>query len=281
MYHRIVKKPQKGSLDRSLDDFREELTRLAKEGYVPITAAEYTSGRINIPAGKHPVVLTFDDAYPSHLTLDAAGNPTPDTAVGIMLEVARANPGFRPVATMYVCKDLFQMGPKARDGVRWLVQHGFEVANHTHGHKRLSDLSKDGVRKEIGLAQKMIKDLGGVDATTLAFPEGVEPDKRSWARSGEAEGAKWDFTGMFLAGWMPAHSPFHEDFDRERIPRIRSEDKIARDDCKRYCSAAWLDWLEDHPEDRYTSDGDPATVAFPESEDEHVAKDVPGVPVAY
>jgi hypothetical protein len=182
---------------------------------------------------------------------------------------------------MYVCKDLFQMGPNADDGMRWLIQHGFEVANHTYSHARLGDLSKGDVAKEIGRAQKMIRDTGGIDATTLAFPEGVEPDKMSWAMSGEAEGAKWDFGGMFLAGWMPGTSPFHDDFDRERIPRIRSEGKIDQDDCKQYCSSAWLEWLEDHPEERYTSDGDPATVAFPKSAEENLGDDLTGAPLPY
>src|SRR5690606_25844681 len=67
MYHRIV--PTTESVyDRTPDDFRAELERLAREDYVPITTAELAAGRIDIPAGKHPVVLTFDDGDPTTIT---------------------------------------------------------------------------------------------------------------------------------------------------------------------------------------------------------------------
>src|SRR5690606_25521735 len=106
MYHRIIDKPQTTD-DRTPAQFRAELERLAKENYVPITAAELVTGKINIPAGKHPVVLTFDDSSPSQLTLDAMGTPKANTAVAILREVAAAHQGFRPVATFYITRDMF------------------------------------------------------------------------------------------------------------------------------------------------------------------------------
>ncbi|MFD1050389.1 xylanase, partial [Kibdelosporangium lantanae] len=89
MYHRIVARP-KSVYDRTPVDFRAELERLAKEHYVPVTASDYTAGRIDIPAGTHPVVLTFDDGDPSQFTLTAAGVPASDTAVAILQDVAHA-----------------------------------------------------------------------------------------------------------------------------------------------------------------------------------------------
>jgi hypothetical protein len=68
---------------------------------------------------------------------------------------------------------------------------------------------------------------------------------------------------MFLAGWKPADPPFAKDFDPRQIPRIRDEGKIKEDGCRLFCSTAWLDWLDRSPGKRYTSDGNPATVAFP------------------
>lgn len=280
MYHRILPKPA-DSLDRSLKEFKDEVTRLAEEGYAPVTAADYVAGRLDVPAGRHPVVLTFDDSYPSHLTFDAAGNPRGDTAVGILLEVARAHPGFRPVATMYLIKDPFMMGSKAKDGVRWLLQHGFEVGNHTLNHANLAGMSKSEIRKEVGGVQKVIGDLAGVDATTFAYPFGALPEKKSWVLHGEAEGAKWDFKGSFLAGWMPAPSPYDEEFDPEEIPRVRSEGKIKEGECTKYCSTAWLDYLEKHPEERYTSDGDPARIAFPKPEEDRLPKKLTAAALPY
>jgi hypothetical protein len=109
MYHRLMPVPA-SVFDRTPDDFRAELERLAREDYVPITTAELAAGRIDIPAGKHPVVLTFDDGDPTTLTFGPDGTPAAGTAVRILLDVAAAHPGFRPVASMYVNADPYGGG---------------------------------------------------------------------------------------------------------------------------------------------------------------------------
>ncbi|TDD64384.1 polysaccharide deacetylase family protein [Actinomadura rubrisoli] len=269
MYHRIMKKPEL-SLDRSTKELYDELTRLAKEGYVPVTAAEFVSGRFDVPAGRHPVVLTFDDSTPGHFGLDAQGNPEPDTAVAIIEQVARENPGFRPVATFYLNKDLFGMtGAEAAAGVRWLAQHGSEVGNHTVTHPDLSRMPEKEVREEIGGMEDAIVGITGVHTTTLAYPFGAAPRKKAWARE---EDGRYRFQGIFLAGWRPSESPFDGRFDRWAVNRVRSEGKIKENDCKRFCSTAWLDYLDKHPGERFTSDGDPNTVTFPRSSEDRLAK---------
>ncbi|WP_433324834.1 polysaccharide deacetylase family protein [Spirillospora sp. CA-294931] len=268
MYHRIMPKAEL-SLDRTVKEFREEATRLAQEGYVPITAAEFVSGRFNIPAGRHPVVLTFDDSTPGHFALDPSGKPKPDTAVAILMEVAQKHPGFRPVATFYLNKDMFGLGPQAPAGLRWLLQHGFELGNHTVTHPDLSSMSKEGVHKEIGGMESQILQQAGVHTTTLAYPFGSVPKKRAWALSKAGE---WNFTGVFLAGWKPSESPFDTKFDPFAITRVRSEGKIKENDCKQFCSTAWLDTLAKNPATRYTSDGDPETISFPRTEEDRLGK---------
>jgi len=261
MIHHVLAKPQ-SSLDRTPTELYDEFTGLAKAGYVPVTAAEFVTGRINIPAGRHPVVLTFDDGSDTHVAFDAQNNPKPDTAVGIIWRVAKENTGFRPVATFFVNKDPF--GPPGAVAMRWLVQHGFEVANHTTHHQDLASMGKGTVAKEIGSDQKMITDATGVAPITFAFPFGAL-SHLEWADHGDAAGARWDFEGMFLAGWKPAESPFDKNYDPRQIPRIRDKGKTKEDDCKQFCSTAWLEWLDHNPDERYTSDGNPATVAVPQA----------------
>jgi peptidoglycan/xylan/chitin deacetylase (PgdA/CDA1 family) len=261
MYHRILAKPL-ASLDRTPVELRDELTRLAQEGYVPVTAAEYVSARMNLPAGRHPVVLTFDDGSSTHVALDGGGVPGPDTAVGVIMAVAARYPGFRPVATFFVNHDPFTLGPRTAEAVHWLVQHGFEIANHTTHHLDLAQMTRAQVQKEIGTDQKMVTDLGGPPPITFAFPFGAL-SHLAWADHGSGGGATWDFAGMFLAGWKPAESPYLKGYDPWQIPRIRSEGKIKEDDCTRFCSEAWLDWLARNPDKRYTSDGDPRVISYP------------------
>ncbi|TDE29534.1 polysaccharide deacetylase [Actinomadura sp. 6K520] len=273
MYHRIVKKPER-SLDRSVKELYDELTRLAESGYQPITAAEFVSGRFNVPAGKYPVVLTFDDSSPDQFALDAQGNPAPDTAVAVIQQVASEHPGFRPTATFFLVDDIFGMeDEQASAGLKWLRQHGYDVGNHTKSHPNLSGLSEKKVQDEIGSLEDRVVQLSGAHTATLAYPFGAVPGKERWARK---QDGRYSFQGIFLAGWRPSASPFDEEFDRWNIPRIRSEGKIKENDCKKFCSTAWLEHLDKHPAERYTSDGDPNTVTFPKASEDRLAKEYRG-----
>ncbi|MFD0853771.1 polysaccharide deacetylase family protein, partial [Actinomadura adrarensis] len=197
----------------------------------------------------------------------------PGTAVAILQEVARQHPGFRPTATFYLTKDLFRASGQEAAALKWLLRNGFELGNHTVNHRNLSTMSKDEVQKEIGDIEARIVQLTGTRTTTLAYPFGAEPKKRSWAQ--RKDGA-YSFKGVFLAGWRPSVSPFSTEFDPLAIPRVRSEGKIKENDCTRYCSTAWLDELDKNPATRYTSDGDPKTITFPRDQEGWLAKEVRG-----
>ncbi|MEV0151093.1 MULTISPECIES: polysaccharide deacetylase family protein [unclassified Nonomuraea] len=262
MYHRIIAK-RHASIDRTPKQLRQELEALAKRGYVPITAAEFATGDIRVPAGRFPVVLTFDDGHESHFRLDASGNPVPDTAAGVILDVARRYPSFRPTATFWVNREPFGLRDEAAQAaaVRWLVGHGFEVANHTWSHPNLGVLSKKKVQKQIGRVQRMLEKLGAGTPRTLALPFGVAPHPRGLARTGKWDGTRYDFAGVFLAGAEPSRSPYAKNFTRGAIQRIQSNGK--KGECRKWCSQYWLEWLDKHAGERYVSDGDPSRISIP------------------
>lgn len=264
MYHRIIAKPF-SSIDRTPEELRKELESLAKANYVPVTAADFVRGNIDIPAGAHPVVLTFDDGNPTQFALDASGNPVPETAVGVLFEVASRYPSFRPVATFYVNKDPFQLGEEANPGATWLVQHGFEIGNHTQTHPNLAGMSRKSVEAEIAGNEAVVEKISGAKSVTFAYPFGNTPRTKAKDNGFVAKGPSWEFKGIFLAGWNPSVSVFAKEFDHTRISRIRSEDKVKEDGCDKFCSTAWLEWLEKNPAQRYTSDGDKNTVTAPSS----------------
>ncbi len=262
MYHRIVKK-RRASIDRTPAQFRRELEMLAKQGYVPISAKEFATGDIRVPAGKSPVVLTFDDGHPSHFGLDAAGNPRPGTAVAIILQVAAEHPGFRPVATFWINHTPFGLQTEREQAaaVGWLVGNGFEVANHTWSHANLRTLPKKKVRRQLARVEKLLRKLGAGPAQTMALPYGSMPRSKKAARSGAWKGTGYDFTGVFLAGAEPSRSPYAKGFDRGAIQRIQSNGN--KGECRSWCSQHWLKWLREHPRERYVSDGDPGRISLP------------------
>nr|BFE84539.1 hypothetical protein GCM10020093_071400 [Planobispora longispora] len=194
MYHRVIEKPSNTD-DRTPKQFRTELERLAKEGYVPITAAEYVTGNIGIPEGRHPVVITFDDASPSQLTLDGTGAPAPDTAVAILQEVAKRHPGFRPVATFFVTRDMFgKSTPEEQTQMlTWLHDNGFDIGNHTYAHVNLLGRSKKEVNAEIVRGHRLITKLISSAPVTLALPYGNQPSTKTWGLKGRSGDVSYNY----------------------------------------------------------------------------------------
>lgn len=275
MYHRITNQPS-SVYDRTPQDFRAELERLVREGYTPVTATEYATGHIDIPAGRHPVVLTFDDGSTGQFTLDRSGQPAPDTAVRIIQDTAAAHPEFRPTATFFVFNPPFE-DPGGRITLPWLQQHGYEVGNHTLDHPNLGQVGSAEAQHEIAGMQRIITEaLPGVPVRSLALPLGMHPDDEKLAADGSSDGVTYHHDAVFLVGSNPAPSPFDADFDRTEIPRVRSQ--AATGEEAQYGSTQWLDKLAAQPDRRYTSDGDPNRISAPAADSTAPA---PGLPNVY
>ena len=263
MYHQLAAEPR-SVYDRTPQDFRAELERLARERYVPVTARTFSSGKVDIPAGTHPVVLTFDDSTVTQFRLDADGRPASDTAVGILLDVARKHTGFRPVATFFVNADPFGE-PGGRKSLNWLVKHEFEVGNHTLRHTALGTVDDDTAQKAIADNQRAITQaVPGLSVVSMALPNGSMPHSRQLVRQGTSDGVRYQHQGVYLVGADPAPSPFSTAFDPGAIPRIRSQAATGPE--AQFTSTVWLDKLRDGTVKRYTSDGDPKKISFPRSE---------------
>ncbi|KDN20113.1 polysaccharide deacetylase family protein [Amycolatopsis rifamycinica] len=270
MYHRLVAQP-KSVYERTPADFTAELERLAAEDYVPITTAELVSRRIDLPAGAHPVVLTFDDGDPTVFRLTPQGQPEPGTAIRILLDVAAAHPRFRPVASLYVNEHPFGGDPDGR-ALRWLAEHNFEIGNHTRHHTNLRTATEPAATAAIAEEDALIRQaVPGYRPTTLALPYGSRPRRAALA----SQGPGYTYGGVLLVGAGPAPSPCSSEFEPGAIPRIRSQ-STGKD--AEYGSAHWLDELGSSR--RYTSDGDPSTVSFPRSAGP-VAPECASVALAY
>ncbi|RKT86648.1 Polysaccharide deacetylase [Saccharopolyspora antimicrobica] len=260
MYHRITTTPT-SAYDRTPEEFRAELERLAAEGYVPVTATEYATGRLDLPTGAHPVVLTFDDGSATQFTVDGSGGPAPGTATSILLDVAAQHPGFRPTATFYVFNPPFEE-PTGRRSLGWLHEHGFEIGNHTLDHPNLGRLTGDEVQQQIAGMQRIITDaVPGAEVRSIALPLGAHPDEERLAAAGSADGTTYRHDSVLLVGSNPAPSPWSADFDPANVPRIRSQAATGTD--AQFGSTAWLDRLAADPARRYTSDGDPNRISAP------------------
>lgn len=259
MYHQLVAKP-KGDYDQTPEQFRAELTALYAHGYRTITAAELVAGQIGVPAGKKPMVLTFDDSTVSQFAELPDGSVDPRSGVGILEAVAKAAGEARPVASFYVNGSPFGGKDAALTDLHAL---GMEVAEHTLTHANLRQLSDGGVQQELAQGQLVItRAVPGVAVTTMALPFGVLPRNRVLAAKGSSAGTSYDFAGVLAVGSNPAPSPYASTFDPMYVPRIRSGRRTGD---QALTSTYWLPKLFNGEVRSYVSDGDPAHISFPKA----------------
>jgi peptidoglycan/xylan/chitin deacetylase (PgdA/CDA1 family) len=249
---------------RTPDNFRRDLQRLWDGGYRLIALGDYLDGKIALPRGTTPVILTFDDSSPGQFRyIERQGEWVidPDCAVGILEEFARTHPGFGHAATFYVLPGadppnrLFNQPALAAKKLAYLASHGYEIGNHTLWHANLSRYPESVVRNQIATAQEWIqRSVPGYRLRTLALPMGAYPREVSWAVSGSVNGATYRNDAILMVAGGAAPSPYAKSFDAQHLPRVQAmEHEIA----------GWLAYFEHHRDERYVSDGDPATITVP------------------
>lgn len=269
MHHQI--RAHGSVYDMTAEQLRSELARLWQDGFYPITAGELVSGRIAVPKGRSPVVLTFDDGTNNQVAFRPDGTLDPASGLGVLEAFARTHHDFPAAATFYVPRNLFSgNGRTSASTLSWLVEHGYELGNHTKDHLALNTLDPTAVQRQLVLGNLVIGDaLPGYRPTTMAAPLGALPQPTSLAAKGSWDGRSYSFAGVFLAGAEPAPSPFSTKWDPGQIPRIRTNPSW--DGSRDFTAGMWLDILERNPGLRYVSDGDPATISFPLGHDSELA----------
>jgi peptidoglycan/xylan/chitin deacetylase (PgdA/CDA1 family) len=250
-----------GEYRTSRDTLRAQLEELYDRGYRPVTQTEFLEGTFPIPLGTSPVLLTFDDSTRGQFALDDDGRPTPDSAVGIIEQFAAEHPGWRATAVFgYNFPDPFGDGGYATK-LRWLVDNGYELSNHTVGHVNLATLSTAEVVANLAENQSRLHEVVPDAAVlSLTLPLGIWPEGRAAAISGTADdGTSYEHRLVYLVGSDPTRSPHHVDFDPAAIQRVPAHAVVGT-------GPEWFgDWLDRMDEDglRFVSDGRADVVTYP------------------
>lgn len=250
-----------GEYRTSRDTLRRQLQDLYDRGYRPVTQTEFLDGSFPIPAGTSPVLLTFDDSTRGQFALGDDGRPTPDSAVGILEAFAADHPGWRATAVFgYNFPDPFGdagYGPK----MRWLVDNGYELSNHSLQHVDLSGLSSSEVVENLAENQARLRAaVPSAQVLSLTLPLGKWPQERSTAISGTADdGTSYEHRLVYLVGSDPTRSPHHVEFDPAAIQRVPAHAVAGT-------GPEWFgDWLDrmDADDLRFVSDGRADVVTYP------------------
>ncbi|MBI3654950.1 MAG: polysaccharide deacetylase family protein [Acidobacteria bacterium] len=261
-YHRIADKEDRWS--RSVENFRNDLERFYRLGYRLIGLNDYIDGKINIPRGTSPLILTFDDSSPGQLRFKEGGREAvmdPDCAVGMLEAFNKVHPDFGLKATFFVLPaaaqphKLFGQPEFEKQKLQYLATHGFEIGNHTLWHANLGKYDEPTIRKQLAFSVKIIRALvPGYRVRALALPFGVYPKVLDVAVRGAFDGFEYYHEAILRVSGGPAHSPYHKACDLLHLPRIQATNTELN---------YWLNHFEQKPGERFISDGNPYEITFP------------------
>jgi len=253
----------------SFSEFEKLLETLYDEGYRLISMRDFIDHNIDVPAGKKPMVFTFDDGTPGQFSLIEENGKlvvNPKSAVGIMIKFNEKHPDFGLKGIFYLNMDkenkTFEGAGTLKDRLEILLSYGFEVGNHTWSHFNfITAENRQQINEALGKNEKRLKEIiDGVGFYSLALPYGSKPSEslRDALVAGEFEGLKYRNETIMAVGSQPAKPSIHVDYDPTYVARIRAQGKVQ-------VPYDLTFWLPKMTRDRmYISDGDPSTIVVPE-----------------
>ena len=285
MYHRIYDKTNaetsytggnvdKDGYNRTSEAFEADLRSFYQQGYRMMRLTDFVDGNIDVAFGYSPLILTFDDGIRDVVLLgwDADGTPLfdPSCAIGILEKIKAEYPDYNVTATFFVNSQLFENGEENdRKVMKWMVDNGYDIGNHTRDHAKLGDCDAEEIEKQVGYIYKKLDEIipgqyVNIVALPYGSPESMPEDKPQYNKifAGTYEGFSYTSKASLLCAWTRSYSPFVRDYNNTAIRRIRGYDNNGSD---------WdieMNFEQLNNGKRYISDGEPDTIVFPASENE-------------
>lgn len=283
MYHRIYGMTNaetqytggnvdKDGYNRTSEAFEADLRSFYEQGYRMMRLTDFVDGYIDVAFGYSPLILTFDDGIRDVVLQgwNEDGTPSfdPTCAIAILEKIKAEYPDYNVTATFFLNDQLFENGEENdRKILKWMVDNGYDIGNHTRDHAKLGDCDADKIEEQVGYMFKKLNDIipgqyVNIVALPYGSPESISDDKPQYSKifSGTYEGFSYTTKATLLCAWTRSYSPFVRDYNHAAIRRIRAYDN----------NGVYWD-IEDNFKQlndgkRYISDGDPGTIVFPASE---------------
>ena len=282
MYHGIIDTEEnaytggnvdKSGYNRTAKAFREDLEFYYKSGYRMIRLIDYVNGKIDVKEGLSPIILTFDDGDKNNFNVLGKGDDgnlkiDPNCAVGILEEFKKKYPDYNVTATFFVMAGIFNQSSYNKDILNWLIEHGYDIGNHTTIHPDFTKISTEKTKEVVGkLYQKLDELIPDKYVKIVALPYGSpykkDHDNYQYILKGDYNGYSYETIAALRVGWEPELSPFNKNFDKEFLKRCRAYDNNG----KEFDIEMVFKNLE---KNRFISDGDISTIVIKENDKEKV-----------
>ena len=219
---------------RTPENLRKDFQLLYDNGYYPVSVLDLANGTFDVPAGKTPFAITFDDSSAGQFRFiekNGKQEVDPNCAVGIMEDFKKKHPDFPLTASFYVLPAikpnlrLFAQPEFKKEKLEWLLAHGYEIGNHNWFHVPLNKLDDAGVNKHLSMFVKEIQAfIPDYAVKSLALPLGMHAKNRALESKGEFEGTKYNHEVVLLVGSATSVSPYAKDFDKLAVQRVQAGD---------------------------------------------------------
>ena len=229
----------KDGYTRTVESFRRDLEMYYSKGYRMIKLSDYINGKIDVEYGYSPIIITFDDGNDNNIKvtgLDDKGNIIIDknSAVGVLEEFKKKYPDYNVTAIFFVNNGLFNQPEYNEKILKWLVENGYEVGNHTKNHDNLSKISEEKTQEVVGyMYNKLDNILGDKYSKIIALPFGSPYLKThnnyKYVLNGTYDGKQYSSEAALRVGWEPEVSPFNKDFDKLFLKRCRAYDNNGKE----------------------------------------------------
>lgn len=267
----------KDGYQRTAEAFRNDLEMYYQNGYRMIRLNDYVDGIVDVPFGQSPIVLTFDDGLKNNILVTGVDENgeiiiDPNSAVGILEEFKKKYPDFGVTATFFINGGLFEQPEYNEQILEYLIEHGYDIGNHTYTHPDFTRISYDTAVTEVGkmyvLLEQYLKDqYVPIIALPYGSPYKKTHDNFSAILSGTYDEVSYQTKATLQVGWESNVSPFSKNFDPQFIKRIRAYDNDGTEFDIAYC-------FEALKKNRYISDGNKNQITIPEENLSYVSENV-------
>lgn len=281
MYHGIREKTKnstgtvggnvdKDGYNRTPEAFKKDLEFYYENGYEMIRLEDYINGKVTASYGKSPIILTFDDGNEDNIRvtgLDDNGNIIIDknSAVGILEEFKKEHKDVNVTATFFVNGGIFNQSEYNDKILKWMVENGYDIGNHTQTHLDIKKSSSDRVQKEIAYVyDELEKVIPGKYVKIIALPFGSpyvkSHDNFKYVLSSTYNDKTYETEAALRVGWEPEVSCYDKNFDKTFLKRCRAYDNNGKEFDIDMVFNSILKTT------KYISDGNPDTIVVKEKD---------------
>ena len=166
-------------------------------------------------------------------------------------------------ATFFINGGIFGQDEYNEKILNWLVDHGYDVGNHTYTHVNFSKVDSKRSEEEVGKVYEILDKIiphkyVNIIALPFGSPYSLEHDNMQYIFNTNYNGKNYVTKSTLRVGWKAESSPFSNDFNPKFLKRIRAYDNNG----KEFDIEMNFKLLEDT---RYISDGDVDTVVTKEN----------------